>query len=385
MYPVSSDFLAALRAPHEMTVRVELWEGSTKLTDSLAISDGSVTLDRTNQVYGTAEVTAQLTATSGLVVEEGTIDVNDVDVHGLSLRPYRGIRYAAPTANGPVSTVEEVPLGAFLVERVSRDVTDTSVRLQASGYRSYLRDDKFLSPYTPRPLDVPQRTVLRDLITASRPGDALHDAEWSALPTTAVARGTTWESDRLAAVDELATALGVSVYPDRAGVWRFDPTSDPATAAPVWTIDAGPAGVLTRAELSADRASVYNAVVASSETTSSAVLPRRAVAYHSDPASPTRWGGPFGRRPYFYSSPQLRTQADCDRAAAAILQRVTLADTVIDLEAAPNPALNPDDAVTVVLPDGTARVYVLDAVTIPLTPAGALTVAVRQRPDQPEP
>lgn len=381
MYPVSVDFLAALRAPHQMTGHIELWQGGTKLTNSLAISAGTVNLDRTNQVFGTCEVTAQLNRTRGLVADNGSITIDDVDAYGLTLRPYRGIRYAATTDTGPATRVEEVPLGRFLIERITRNVTDTAVTIQASGLRSYLRDDKFLTPYTPRPLDVPQRDIVRKLITDSRPGDPINTAQWNALPTTPVARGTTWDTDRLAAIDELATALGVQVYPDRDEVWRFDPVGDPATTSPAWTIDAGPTGVLTKAELSTDRASVYNAVVASSATTSSAVLPRRAVAHHSDPASPTRWGGPFGRRPYFYSSPQLRTQADCDKAAAAILRTLTLADTLIDLEAAPNPALDPDDAVRVVLPDGTTLVYMVDAVTIPLTPDGPLTIATRQRPE----
>jgi Domain of unknown function (DUF5047) len=380
VFPVSADFLAALRAPHQMTVRAELWEGNTKLTDSIAISDGTVTLDRTSQVVGTCDITAQLTSTRGLVVEHGTIDLDELAPYGLTLRPFRGIRYAVATPTGPVARVEEVPLGHFLIERISHDVTDTAVTLQASGFRSYLRDDKFLTPYTPRPLDVPQRDILRKLITDSRPGDLIDSTEWNALNVTPVARGTTWESDRLAAVDELATALGVQVYPDRLGVWRFDPIGATSTTIPAWTIDAGPTGVLTKAELSADRSSAYNAVVASSEATSSAVLPRRAIAYHTDPASPTRWGGPFGHRPYFYNSPQLQTQADCERAASAILRTLTLADTVINLEAAPNPGLDPDDALTVALPDGTTLAYMIDAVTIPLTPDSALTATTRQRP-----
>ncbi|WP_242883970.1 DUF5047 domain-containing protein [Actinomadura litoris] len=382
MYPVSADFLAALRAPHQMTVRVELWEGDTKrLTDSLAISDGSVTLDRTNQVFGTAEITAQLTRTRGLVVDQGTmIDFDAMNPYGLTLRPFRGIRFAVSTSTGPVALVEEVPLGRFLIEAITRDVGETAVKLQASGYRSFLRDDKFLTPYTPRPLDVPQRDILRTLITESRPTDLINAAEWGALPVTAVARGTAWESDRLAALDELATALGVQVIPDRLGVWRFSPINR-TSPTPAWTIDAGPTGVLTKAELTTNRASVYNAVVAASESTTSATLPRRAIAKHTDPASPTRWGGPFGHRPYFYTSPQLRTQADCERAAAAILRTLVLADSVINLEAAPNPALDPDDAVTVLLPDGTSVVHVIDAVTIPLTPDGTLTITTRQRPD----
>ena len=380
MHPVSDAFLAALRAPHQMTTRVELWDGATKLTDSLTISDGTVTIDRTNAVYATCEVTAQLTSTRGLVVDSGTIDLDALNVYGLHLRPFRGIRFSGRP--GTAGTVEEVPLGRFLIERISRDVTDTSVKISASGYRSYLRDDKFLTPYTPRPLDVPQRDVLKTLILDSRPGETLNSTEFNALPTTPTARGTTWEADRLAAIDELATALGVQVYPDRSGVWRFKPVANLASAPVSWIIDAGATGVLTKAEIARDRASVFNAVVASSETTSSAVLPRRSVAYHSVASSPTRWGGPFGRKPYFYSSPQLKTQADCDRAAAAILAKLTIADTVIDLESAPNPALNPDDVIKVVLPDATSLYYLVDAVTIPLTPGGALTVAVRQRPEQ---
>ncbi|MFC0041002.1 DUF5047 domain-containing protein [Actinomadura rayongensis] len=373
MYPVSASFLDALRAPHQMTARVELWSAATKLGD-LAFSDGTVTLDRSNTTYGTCDITAQLIRTRGLATDAGTIDLDAVNVYGLTLRPYRGVVLAP-------GRVEEVPLGRYLVEKVATTAGDTSVKLSASGFRSYLRDDKFLTPYAPAS-GTAQRDVVKNLITGSRPGDALNTAEFNALPTTPVASGTTWESDRLAAVEELATALGVTVQPDRTGTWRFAPVPDPRTAAPAWTIDAGRDGVLTKADLAQDRASVYNAVVATGETTSADTAPVRGTAYLTDATSPARWGGPFGRRPYFYSSAQLSTTAAANAAATAVLRKLTVADTVLDLESAPNPALDVDDAVLVVLPDGTRQTHIVDAVTIPLTPAATLTVSTRQRPDQ---
>lgn len=375
MYEVSELFLAAIRLPHQIVTRVELWYGyDTLLTASLAVSEGTVTLDRTADVYSSLTLTAQLINDGTGLAGAPPVDMTDVNVYGLILRPYRGIRL-------PDGTAELVPLGHFLVEEYKRSASDTAVEIQASGLRSYLRDARLTSPLTKT--GSVGRQVLLDLIKGGLPSSYPFNydtTEWAALSSRTL--GTTvFEEDRLGAVDDLAASYGVDVFPDREGVWRFQPIEDTDTAEPVWTVNSGEGGVLIEANRSASRTSVWNVVVARGEATDSATAAVQAVASNTTSSSPTNTSGPFGQRVRFYTSSLLTTTAQCLAAARTILAKYSLADTVFDCSAVPNPALDPGDAITVVPPNGTATVYMVDAVTIPLTPDGSLAIATRQRED----
>ncbi|MEO3787648.1 hypothetical protein ABGB12_30350 [Actinocorallia sp. B10E7] len=371
MWPTDALFGELIRGPHEMTVRVELWRGTqVKLSDNLEISAGSVTLDRNTDVYSAAELTVQLTENGGLLGTDA-ISIADLNVYGLVIRPYRGVRL-------PDGSAAEVPLGHLLVEHFKRAAVSTAVTVKAGGYRSYLRDAKLREPFAAGGLVA--RDVLLTLIQGGLPADFgtidYDTAEWDALGTGTLPDGTVFESDRLAAIDEIATSFGVEVFPDREGVWRFRRLDE--VAEPVWDLDTGPNGVQLEAQAGQDRSSVWNVVIARGEASEDAPA-AQAVAENSDPSSPTYVGGPFGERVWVYTSGLLTDHAKAQAAADLLLARHSLADTVVDCTAVPHPGLDPGDAVRVSMPDGAVRVFQLDAVTIPLTVDGTLGLATRQR------
>ncbi len=371
MWPTDALFGELIRGPHEMTVRVELWRGTqVKLSGNLEISAGAVTLDRNTDVYSSAELTVQLTENGGLLGTDA-ISIADLNVYGLVIRPYRGVRL-------PDGSSAEVPLGHLLVEHFKRAAVSTAVTVKASGYRSYLRDAKLREPFAAG--GQVARDVLLTLIQGGLPADfgtiAYDTAEWNALGAAVLPEGTVFESDRLAAIDEIATSFGVEVFPDREGVWRFRRLDE--VAEPVWDVDTGPGGVQLEAQAGQDRSSVWNVVIARGEASEDTPA-AQAVAENDDPGSPTYVDGPFGERVWVYTSALLTDDAKAQAAADLLLSRHSLADTVVDCTAVPHPGLDPGDTIRVGMPDGTVRAFQLDAVTVPLTVDGTLGLATRQR------
>ncbi|QXJ19605.1 DUF5047 domain-containing protein [Actinomadura graeca] len=374
MWPVSDLFLQALRRPHGMAARVELWDATGKrLTSALDVTGGSVTLDRSSDVYATCEVTAALLP-GGALVGAPDVDLTDINIYGLVLCPYRGVRF-------PGGTVEEVPLGRYLLTEFRTSDGDPEVSLTGVAFRGYLRDAQFPAPvsYPGQPI----RQIMLALINEGLPEPArpapYNRDEWNALPATVVPVGTVFDSDRLAALDQLATSLGVECFPDRRGIWRFRPAAQ--SGPPAWRADAGPDGVLIQAHQGVKRDQVYNLIVARGEATGSDAPPVQGQAAITSPTSPVRVNGPFGVRTRFYSSPLLTTVQQCQAAARTLLARYSVADTIVDATTVPNPALDPGDAVQVAGTSRIARTFTVDAVQVPLTPDGTLALATRERPN----
>jgi len=203
MWPVSDLFLQALRYPHEMTARVELWDSAgTRLSSALDITAGSVTLDRSADVYGTCEITAALLP-NGALIGVPDVDLTDINIYGLVLCPFRGVRF-------PGGTVEEVPLGRYLLTEFRASEGDPEVSLTGTAFRGYLRDAQFPAAVSYRGQSI--RRVMLTLINEGLPEPARpapYDLdEWNALPATVIPDGTIFDSDRLAALDQLAHHLG---------------------------------------------------------------------------------------------------------------------------------------------------------------------------------
>ena len=103
-----------------------------------------------------------------------------------------------------------------------------------------------------------------------------------------------------------------------------------------------------------------------------------AVARDLDPLSPTRFGGPFGMVPRFYSSPFVTTVPQAEQAAAALLLRSVGLPYSVDFQAIVNPALEVLDPVEITYDDRSRReIHVVDRLTLPLTAASVMTGATR--------
>ena len=133
---------------------------------------------------------------------------------------------------------------------------------------------------------------------------------------------------------------------------------------------------MVRLSRSLSRQGVYNGVVARGDQPTDDVQPI-ALVVDNNPVSPTYWNGRFGKVPRFYYSSFITTAAQATSAAESLLQQAIGLPYSIDLNAVPNPALEPYDSITITAPDRT-DVHVLDSVTIPLSFGNAMTGSTRK-------
>ncbi|WP_244885049.1 DUF5047 domain-containing protein [Wenjunlia vitaminophila] len=317
---------------------------------------GSVTVDRGAAVRRTCTVTVSDTSLIPMTPSA------EMAICGARLRILRGIQYAD-------GTVETVPLGVFRVDSVSGDPDFGPVAITGSGLEAIIGDDRFMAPYSTR-ANTAAVTAIAALVRESIPGIVVV-ASVSDEPLGP----RTWdrEANRWDAVRELATAVGADVYVDADGQVVVAELPDLLTAPIVWSVDAGPGGVLISAERGYSREGMHNVVVASGENTETGSAPVSATAMDDDPGSPTYYLGPFGRVPRFYSSPTLTTVSLAQGAANKLLRdSVKLASTA-DITAVPNPCLEPGDVIRVTYGSGDRELHQVQSYTIDLA-GGSFTL-----------
>jgi hypothetical protein len=127
-----------------------------------------------------------------------------------------------------------------------------------------------------------------------------------------------------------------------------------------------------------DRSSVRNGVAVRGQPDVDAP-PVYALATLTDPASPVRWGGPFGKVVLIATSTAVSTEPQALAVAQSLLNlRLGLART-LEIDAVPNPALEPDDQIVIVFPDGRSETQVINHIEIPLSAEGSIRVATTNR------
>lgn len=355
MYPVSDLFLQTLRDSHAIEHRVDAYRAGVLTLANVPISDGSVNVDSGSQIRRTLS----------LKIADPALDPgNDPDAvlapYGAELHVRTGIRF-------PNGTIEWVPLGWFRVEQVAISSSDT-LALSASDRAAYIKDARFSVLASVTSNTIP--TEIARLITTARPGTVVDDLTGS----TAATPNVFWEQERWPAINDLADAIGADVY--------FTPEGDAVIAPvpaiddpPVWWVDAGETGVMIESATETTREGTYNAVIASGEAAETA--PVTATVVDDNPSSPTYYDGPFGKKPYFYTSPFITTTAQATSAAQAILDRVRGMSRQLTLTSVPNPALEGGDVIRVRFADGSVETHLVDAFSIPLNPDGSSSITTR--------
>ena len=363
MRPVSDAFLRTLSGSHRIFARarvcVTFQTGVAPTGTEIDIVDGNVRTDASSDVRSTVSL-----VTSGV----GAWPHDPVDLlapYGNELFVERGINYG----NG---TVEVVSLGYFRIDRTDQDDgPDGVIQLTASDRMAGIIDARL-----PLPIQFEAGTTVEEVFD-----ELVHDvypdatiefdftASGSTLDVSHVA-----EEDRYGFLRDLAKSRGKIMYWDYRGVLRVESPPDPST--PVYAIDAGRGGTLVRLSRSLSRQGVYNGVVARGDQPTDDVQPI-AVVVDNNPASPTYWNGRFGKVPRYYYSSFITTAAQATSAATSILQRAVGLPYSIDLNAVPNPALEPYDPVRITMPDRT-DIHVIDSLTIPLTSESPMTGTTRQ-------
>lgn len=170
---------------------------------------------------------------------------------------------------------------------------------------------------------------------------------------------------RWAAILQLAQLIGASVYPGPAGEWRI--RQQRLGVPTVYDFRAGPGGVLIDASSGASRTGVFNGVGiewGTPDVPGSVVL-----VTDDDPASPTKWGGPWGKVPKATQKVAVTSEAAAITAGRAILAQSRGSQGGLDMSAVYNPLLEPDDPVGVTQRTVARQVHLLDSFDLNLTGA----------------
>lgn len=360
MYAVSPVFGQALRASHTAVVRVDAYAGGVLLIEDLPITGGSVSVNPGTGVRRTLDVT---------IADESLWP--QLDVIGVELRPYRGVRY-------PSGATEVVPLGVFGADAVSMRVKPGSgiqVRSAPDRWARVMRQ-QFETPEASVRNNLVREEIIR-LVTAAVPGVTVIDRTSSLVEVTQLV----WDRDRAGTATDLATSIGAEVYFDTDGALVLAP-APLLSQTPVWTVDASASGVLLDGDVARDRSRTYNVIVASMGAVDGRTPFPPVVVADTDPTSRTWVGGPFGRVPYFYSSPNLHSAGQALTAAKALLGRVKAVNAQLSVEAIVNPALDRGDVITVLTPSGIVERHLADSLTVPLDVGGVQRITARSsRPD----
>jgi hypothetical protein len=350
VYPVSDRFLQRLAEDHALATSVQLFTTDGRVID-LPHTGGSVTVDRGQAIRRTCTVTV---ADPSLIPRTPT---DQLATYGARLRISRGVYYGDGSS-------ELVPLGLFRLDSVEGDVSDGPVTLQGKDLAAVIQDDKLTAAYSVTGTVV---SAITSLLQRSMPSAEIV----STVTDAAIGRRTfAVEADPWAACQEIAAVAGAEAYFSADGTPTVAVLPDLLTTTPVWEIAAGERGTYIRANrgMSSDR--VYNGVLARGENTADNVAPVSALVVDTDTSSPTYWGGPYGRRPMFYSSPTLTTTAACTNAATLKLQQAKAPNATGDISSLPNPALEPGDVIRIVYPDGSRELQQVASFSVPLSEGG---------------
>ena len=364
MRPVSAAFLDLLRGSHGLAVTARVVAPGQTGVDpdgiDLPILDGDVQLDADADIRSTID----LTVPGDLWPRTGT---DTLAPYGTEVFVQRGVTYG----NGQR---EMVSLGYHRIDSLEQgEAPRGTIRITGSDRMAGLVEGRLYRPTQYQP-GVTLGAIFDELVHDIYPWATI---EWDDDSDQAeLARNLVAEDDRYAFLHDLVTSVGKVWWWDHRGVLRIADPPDPSTS--VWDVNHGAGGVLVSMSRQLSRTGVYNGIVATGEATDT-LPPVRAVLGDNNPTSPTRWGGPFGKVPRFYSSPFLTTVDQCISAARSILSATLGVPYSVDFGAIPNPALEPLDPVTVTYALGRPpETHIVQTLTIPLTADQAMTAKTRE-------
>lgn len=381
MRPVTQNFLDAIRGSHRISSRARLVSQFQSTVDpegeELLIISGDVNAEAT--IFGDKEVKGVITHSSLDLTIEGTGlfprihgTVSQLTPFGNEIYVERGIAFG----NG---STEWVGLGYFRIDKEDQDDTpDGPIRLSCSDRFGTIIDSRFPQPRQYQSTEL-IGDVVDDMILEIYPAAII---EWDdATNLQQLGRMVIIEKERIEGFTDLVTSLGKMAFWDHRGVLVIRDVPD--ASIPVFQVNAGEDGVLVNMRRSLTRDEVYNGVVASGEAADTNV-PVLAVVVDSS-ATPTRWGGPFGKIPRFYSSPFITTELQAESAGKAILQQSTGIPYQVDFSMVPNVALEPLDTVAIDYPNRArgkslhSENHILTKLTYPLAEDQAMTAITREQ------
>jgi hypothetical protein len=277
-------------------------------------------------------------------------------------------------------TVEEVPLGVFVMTEVNVQESQQGTTMEIVGVDRSFRVQKaqWVAPYV-----IASGTNLGtaiQLILSDRWPGVEFDFQATALTVPNVVLGLQSGGsgrDPWADAQRLAAAGGFDLFFDGSGVAVLQATTNPSEATPVESYVEGVEAMLLDAQRRISTDNTFNGVVVSGEGTS-VRPPVQAVLFDEDPTSPTYRYGPFGDRPVFLSSSLVTSASAAAVVAAAQLSKVKGAEENVDWTQICDPSMDAGDVVYV-SNTGTrlSKVLVLDKLQVPLTPREGMRATAR--------
>jgi hypothetical protein len=359
MWPISAVAQSVLAGSHAVSLRATAYTAALGIQPNLPIAGGSVKVDATSQVRRTASLT---------IADPSLWPASPVDILsplGSELLVEYGIAI-------PGAAMEWIPLIRGGITDAGRDVpVREGMSLTIADRSARVAEDRLLAPTQVGGGTTTVVQAITTLVQDAFPGVTVIDKTGS----STVAAVLDVDRDRWDACEKLADSIGCEVFFDAVGqlVVRPQPTLADTV---VWVVAAGAGGIMVSRNDKLTRDLVYNAVVASGQRTDGAA-PVTVTVTDNDPSSPTYWGGPFGKKPRFYSSPLITTTGQATTAGQALLERARGMQASVSLEAICNPAL---DAGDVVMVHGTGwEAHILDGITVPLEVRGAQQLTTRSK------
>ncbi len=363
MYAASDAFKAAVVRSHRLAILVEVLQNGAVIGDPItAVTGGSVVFDAKAQVRARLDLT--MVGTSDLLP---VVASDRLAPYGNELRVSRGLLHPGDTEP------ELVPLGVFRLNE--NDVEDSAdgltMRIAAPDRAARIIDARFEEPG-----QIAQGTNLADailMLIAPIYPDVVTNFAVTSNPTPEIF----WEEqgDRWQVAQDLATAGAMRLYFDRVGALTLAPdmTTDPAV-----TIAEGEDGVLLSSGRQWTREGAHNRWIVTGENTGEGA-PVRGVATDDDPLSPTYYYGPFGPSPTFFVSQFVVTDDQAQGAAEAMKARERGTTQSIRFGSLVLPHLDPGDVAEITRERVgiNAENHIIDSLTIPLTPDGAMAGATR--------
>lgn len=380
MQSVSQNFLQALDGSFRPIYLIDAWyDGQLVLaTDDLPILSGSVTIDSTRAIAGSASVVSS--SPDGKLLP-ASFD-SPLACYGSQLHIRAGIDFPS----GP----ELVSLGWFRIDSYSGAEQWRKVQRRTNtigdildgglypGDDTYPGDDVYPgSPDRGEPVGPPQWLLVgtqisndcsdlmssiddAQMLVPQQPSQLLSALDeivylasgivpvedFSAITDAPIPRSITYGTSLTQAIADLAALVGCvpQMSPDGAlGLISIN------AGAPVWKVSVSAEEVpLLGWTRSGDRTGVYNGVVSAGASVDG--TPLQGVAHLS--SGPLRWAGPFGQVPFGQNNALLTTPNSAKKDAASKLRLLSATQTVVITITCPaNFALQTFDVLTVELPD----------------------------------
>ncbi|WP_194922936.1 DUF5047 domain-containing protein [Catenulispora pinisilvae] len=368
MRQTSAAWRYALTASHGVALRVDSWRGGKLLASRVPVVAGSVTFD------DTATLRRQLSLTVPLVDMDGTRwDPRDDPAHPLAFYGQR-LNIWAGILN-PTGTTEVLNQGWYLIDQWELNDSDQTVSVTGVDLMQLIADNRQDFPDSP-----PSGATYGSELIRQADGILpvwIHPDVADAPINTA----TVWDRDRTKNLADLARAWGVRIVVDDDGrLAALPPYPAVADTPPVVRLQGGYSGTLTDRNRSGTRERLFNAVTVTGKAPEdeSAAGPS-GTAEITDPTSPIRVDGPFGRRVRYYASDLLTTDQQCADTAAAMLRRYSGLSRAETIKAVPDPSLELGDVAQVVT-GGNPWTGRIQALTLPLLASDSMEVAISTTP-----